>query len=72
MEGWKVIEFGKQRQAGPANAIEEVAKELDAKKVPYTIRDFIVTAEDVLETAKEVVAEAKKRRVTKKVTEDDS
>lgn len=60
MEGWKVIEFGKQRQAGPANAIEDVAKELDAKGVPYTVKDF------------KTKAPSKKRRVTKKVTEDDS
>jgi hypothetical protein len=40
MEGWKVIKYGNQKQAGPANAIDEVAKSLEEKNIPYVIEDF--------------------------------
>jgi hypothetical protein len=41
MEGWTVIKYGSQKQAGPANAIDEVAKSLEEKNIPYVIEDFV-------------------------------
>jgi hypothetical protein len=41
MEGWTVIKYGNQKQAGPASAIEAVAKSLEEKNIPYVIEDFV-------------------------------
>jgi hypothetical protein len=67
MEGWKVIVSRFGTQAGPANAIDDLIAEYEAKGIEYRELEM-----DYWKAAGLPVKKAPKRRVTKKVTEDDS